>query len=116
MMPSVFFLSDAPQITSFVVRSSNRLINVSGTIYAEAGTNVTFDCTADGYPVPSVSIQFRRDDEELVTQRPKFLSNVSRDVTRAEGKRDTGFYICNASNSRNISSESIYLFVYGKLI
>ena len=87
---------------------------MSGTIYAEAGTNVTFDCTADGYPVPSVAIQFRGDEEELITQSSTFLKSVSRDVSRAEGKRDTGFYICNASNSNNVSSESIYLIVYGK--
>ncbi|XP_065826599.1 cell adhesion molecule DSCAML1-like isoform X2 [Oscarella lobularis] len=102
----------AAQIISFVVRSSNRLINVSGTIYAEAGTNVTFDCTADGYPVPSVAIQFRGDEDELVTQSSKFLRSVSRAVSPAEGKRDTGFYICTASNSKNVSSERICLFVY----
>ena len=89
---------------------------MSGTIYAEAGTNVTFDCTADGYPVPSVAIQFRGDEDELVTQSSKFLPSVSRAVSPAEGKRDTGFYICTASNSKNVSSERICLFVYGKLI
>ena len=115
MTLTTYFVSDAAQVTSFEVVSLNHLINASGAVYAEAGTSVTFECTADGNPAPFVAIRYNQ-DEELVG--PKLLDSVSRSLTLMKGNNYTGIYSCEAYNSENTihAKKSIRFIVYGTAI
>ncbi|XP_065832350.1 peroxidasin homolog isoform X3 [Oscarella lobularis] len=104
------------QIVAFFARTPHKRLypGKNGVVYVNTGGNVTIECTAEGNPVPVTSVHHSKDvrviESKLEGQKITFLLNI----TRAEGKRDNGVYICQSHNSVNpIAMQKILnLFVY----
>jgi hypothetical protein len=74
------------------------------------GSNVTIECIAEGYPIPSYKWYRIIDDQKIQLQSKALLINLNRVLVLPNVQReDAGFYHCYVENYRNSHSRSVYL-------
>ena len=104
---SFMFPSDPPTIKS-----------PQPTVYDFQGNGVQLNCTFDGLPVPNIT--WTSPNGSVLTSQSHFMiqsTNTSTTLTiSVVGLGDSGTYTCNAINSIGVSSTSIKLIVWGKLV
>ena len=81
------------------------------------GENVTIECTAEGIPVPDVSIYYNdTKDVSVIESSAGRAITALRNITRAEGRRDSGLYSCVADNRIDfVVAKRLNLYVYSKM-
>ena len=88
------------------------IVGPSSTVNVTAGSSVTLQCTATGYPPPAVQWiveQPSRSNLQVIEDGRGELKLVAKNVTT----KDQGNYTCHAQNLVGITTESVQLL--GKL-
>jgi hypothetical protein len=74
------------------------------------GANVTIECIAEGYPIPTYKWYRIVDEQKLPLQPKAILINLNRVLVIPHVDReDAGFYQCYVENYRNSHSRNVYL-------
>lgn len=74
------------------------------------GNNVTIECIAEGYPIPTYKWYRLIDDQKLALPAKSLLINFNRVLLIPNVQReDAGLYQCYVENYRNSHSRTVYL-------
>ncbi|XP_066538608.1 leucine-rich repeat and immunoglobulin-like domain-containing nogo receptor-interacting protein 4b [Hoplias malabaricus] len=96
----------------FICRQAKILAKQIQEANVDEGTNIQFECKADGYPPPFITWISPQQTSVSSTGRIRVLANGSLEVRYAQ-MQDSGTYLCTAANAAGNDSISASLQVRG---